>query len=141
MGNKRVEVGVLNNLGFVYLNLKKYSESFKYLSRALDKAKKIRDLESIGMIYCNLGNYNQLTGNIEKAEIFYSKAGEISKNIKAAHILWEAYFGLGQCYEAQKKYECAIDFYEKSIEEIDSVRSRIVLDTHKPAIYLLQILL
>jgi len=131
VGNKRVEVGVLNNLGFVYLNLKKYSDSFRYFSSALDKAKKIKDLESIGMIYCNLGNYYQLMGNIEKAEILYAKAEKISKKIKAAHILWEAYFGLGQCYEALNKYECAIDYYEKSIEEIDSVRSRIVLDTFK----------
>jgi CHAT domain-containing protein/Tfp pilus assembly protein PilF len=131
IGNKRVEVGVLNNLGFVYLNLNKYSESYKYLSSALDKAKKIRDLESIGMIYCNLGNYNQLTGNIERAETLYTKAEEISKSIEAAHILWEAYFGLGQCNEIQNKNGTAIDYYEKSIEEIDSVRSRIALDTFK----------
>ena len=83
------------------------------------------------MIYCNLGNYNQLKGNITKAEILFSRAEQISKQIKASHILWESYFGLGQCYEILNKYENAIDYYEKSISEIDSVRSRIVLDTYK----------
>jgi CHAT domain-containing protein/Tfp pilus assembly protein PilF len=131
VGNNRVEIGVLNNLGFVYLNLKEYSESLRYLSSALEKAKKIKDLEAIGIIDCNLGNYNLLKRNIKKAESFFNKAEEISKTIKATHILWEAYFGLGQCREALNKYDSAIDYYEKSIKEIDSVRSQIVLDTFK----------
>lgn len=130
-GNKRVEVGVLNNLGFVYLNLRKYSESYEYLASALDKAKKIRDMEAIGMIYCNLGNYYQIKNNIEKAETLFRKAEEISKSIKAAHILWEAYFGLGKCYEKINDFQKAVENYEKSINEIDNIRSRIVIDTFK----------
>jgi len=131
VGNKQVEVGVINNLGYVYLNLKEYSKSFRFLSSALDRAMKIQDLESIGIINCNLGNYYLIKKNIEKSEHYFGKAEEIGKNIKASHILWEAYFGLGQCYEELNENDNAIDYYEKSINEIDSVRSRIVLDIFK----------
>jgi CHAT domain-containing protein/Tfp pilus assembly protein PilF len=131
IGNKKVEARVLNNLGFVNLELKKYSESHEYLLRALDKALEINDLEAMGTVYCNLGSYYQKKKNVLKAQSFFVKAKSISKDINAAHILWEAYFGLGQCYEKTNDYQKAVENYESSINEIDNIRSRIVIDTFK----------
>ena len=51
--------------------------------------------------------------------------------INAGKVLWEAYFGLGQCYEKEGDYLRALESYEKSIDVIDKIRSQINLDTFK----------
>ena len=55
----------------------------------------------------------------------------IAKESKDWRILWEAYFGLGQCYEKKENYGSALDYYEKSVAIIDKIRNQIHLDTYK----------
>ncbi len=47
------------------------------------------------------------------------------------NVLWESYFGLGKVLEKKDQLQKAISCYKKSIELIDHVRSRIVLDIQK----------
>jgi len=129
--NSKIEIRVLNNMGIVYLERKNYFESFNYFLKALDKAKKIKDLEAVGTIYCNLGACYLRIGYVKKAKYYFHEAKELSQEIKSKNIFFEAYFGLGQCYENLGEFEKAIEFYQKSIIEIDRVRSRIDLDTFK----------
>jgi len=127
----KIEVRVLNNIGIVCLELKNYFESFDYFLKALHKARKIKDPEAVGMIYCNMGTCFLRIRNLKKAKFYFHKAKELSQEIKSKDILFEAYIGLGQCYENLGEFERAIEFYQKSIIEIDNVRSRMDLDTFK----------
>jgi CHAT domain-containing protein/TPR repeat protein len=131
VGEKRVEVRVLNNIAIIQRELNNYEESISYLQLALENSNKIRDIEANGAICSNLGINFFKKGLYKKASLYLQKAVEQGKRIKAAHILWEAYYGLGKCYEHKNELLEAMDCYYKSINEIDNIRSRIPLDTYK----------
>ena len=126
-----IEVRALNNIGTVNLNLKNYNTALEFFSKAYKKASEIYDLEALGMILCNLGVAYFNKGYYQRAAKQYNRAIIIAKKIKAPNILWEAYFGLGQCYEKTNDFQKAVCNYENSINEIDNIRSRIVIDTFK----------
>jgi len=129
--NKKIEVRVLNNIGIIYLESRNYHESYNYFYKGLKEAIKINDLEAVGMVNCNLGTCNLRKGNFEEGKLFFTKAKELGQKIKSIDILFEANFGLGQCYEGRREFDKAIEFYKKSISEIDNIRRRIDLDYFK----------
>ena len=52
-------------------------------------------------------------------------------NLGLNRILWESYYGLGQCLEKQGDPDKALEYFRKSVDVIDSIRSRIFLETFK----------
>ncbi|MCK4647036.1 MAG: CHAT domain-containing protein [Candidatus Aminicenantes bacterium] len=127
----QIEVVALNNIGFAYINLKKYSDALRCLKLGNKKAKKIDDFETMSMILTNMGivHYNQ--GNYEESKRHYKKAIEFANKKRAGNVLWEAYFELGKCYEKIDDFPQAVKCYKESISTIDYIRSRIFLDTYK----------
>jgi tetratricopeptide (TPR) repeat protein len=83
------------------------------------------------MIFNNLGVVFLRKGLLDKAVVYFNQAIDISRKIKQEDTLWEAYYGLGQCYEKKGEFQAALSNYEKSVEVIDGIRSRILLDTFK----------
>jgi CHAT domain-containing protein len=79
---------------------------------------------NMGIAYYNLGYY-------EEAIKSYMKAIELANKICDRQVLWEGYFGLGQCYEKRHKFSRAVRSYQKAIDVIDHIRSQIFLDTYK----------
>ncbi len=127
----QIEVIALNNIGFAYINLKKYSDALRYLKLGYKKAKKIDDIETMGMIFTNLGIVHYNLGNYEESKKHYKKAIEFANKKRAKHVLWEAYFELGKCYEKMDNFSQAVKCYTESIDTIDYIRSRIFLDIYK----------
>lgn len=130
-GNINVELRGLNNIANVFNKLKNYMEAKKYYTEALLRAKKVKDIEAEGMIQCNLGLTFYNNNDLKNSDLFYKKAIEIGNIIHSKQILWESYFGLGQCHERLKQFPLAIENYTKAIEIIENMRSQIYLDTDK----------
>ncbi|MDH3353444.1 MAG: tetratricopeptide repeat protein, partial [Nanoarchaeota archaeon] len=126
-----VKVRSLNNIGTVHLHLMNYNTALEFFKRGYEKAFEILDLEALGMISCNIGEAYFNKGEFERATKQFNMAINIAKKTKAPNILWEAYFGLGKCYEKSNDLQKAVENYENSINEIDNIRSRIVIDTFK----------
>ncbi len=126
-----VRVRILNNIGTVHLHLMNYDTALDIFRRGYDKAFETYDLEAMSMISCNMGVAYLGKAEYRRATKQYTKAIIIAKKTKAAHILWEAYFGLAKCYEKTNDFQKAVENYENSIIEIDNIRSRIVIDSFK----------
>ena len=130
-GDIKNEIKVLNNIGETYYCLRDYSNAFEYYKLGLNKAIELQDIEEISNITNNIGNSYLYLGNTQKASGYFKRSVELSLKTNNAKILWEAYYGMGQCYERNEKYIPALDCYKKSIDIIDRIRSQIFLDAFK----------
>ncbi len=130
-GDIKNEIKVLNNIGETYYCLRDYSNAFEYYKLGLNKAIELQDIEEISNISNNIGNSYLYLGNNQEASGYFKRSVELSLKTNNAKILWEAYYGMGQCYERNEKYIPALDCYKKSIDIIDRIRSQIFLDTFK----------
>jgi CHAT domain-containing protein/tetratricopeptide (TPR) repeat protein len=126
-----VRISLLNNIGATYCDLGNYRKAFDYYFLAIDETKKSKLFEEMSFLYNNIGNIYLKLNKINSASNSFIKAISPAGKFQFSRTLWEAYYGLGQCYEKRGEYQTALSNYEKSIEVIDGIRSRILLDTFK----------
>jgi CHAT domain-containing protein/Tfp pilus assembly protein PilF len=129
--NKYIQCISCANMGEAYSSLKQYLKAISYFSEALSIAKEIGNKDIESQIDNNLGNSYLGLAQYEVAIAFYYEAIYLAVAGQNTNQLWEAYFGLGQCFEAQNSYSDALNFYVKSIDAVDSIRSKILLETYK----------
>jgi CHAT domain-containing protein/Tfp pilus assembly protein PilF len=129
--NKKSEIETLNNIGLVYATLGNFVSSLRYLGLAQNKAKVIGDLHELSNICINIGNVYLRLRNYEESKKYFKRGLELSLKAEKNGILWEAYFGLGQCFEIEQQYLSALACYEKAIDIIDLIRSQLSLDDYK----------
>jgi CHAT domain-containing protein/Tfp pilus assembly protein PilF len=129
--NNKSEIETLNNIGLVYGTLGNFVSSLKYLSLAQDKAKEIGDLRELSNICINTGNVYLSLRNYEESKKYFKRGLELSLKAGKNGIVWEAYFGLGQCFEIELQYSSALACYKKAIDIIEFIRSQLSLDDYK----------
>ena len=129
--NQKIECIAGGNLGEAYAGLEKYHAAIFHYGLALDTASDLGDSEVECQLLNNLGNAYLKMGQIEISRVCFSFA--ISRAVKeaSARFLWEAYFGLGQGCEIQGDRGKALDWYIRSIEIVDRVRSQLLLESYK----------
>ncbi|MBN1224366.1 MAG: CHAT domain-containing protein [Candidatus Aminicenantes bacterium] len=131
IGDLRTQAKVLNNMGIVFLYLKDYSNAIKYFTYSYKFVVKINDLDSKGVVLNNMGFAMLQLGESGKAENLFKQAVEAGQNNYNKEILWEAYFGLGKCYEKRQDVSNALINYENAVNVIDRIRKGITIDMHK----------
>lgn len=134
-GDKKTEIHALNNIGNVYSDLKKYHDALRSFQTGYEKAKKVQDVEAMGMILNNMGivHYNQ--GNYKESTMYYQKAIDLAREIKGGQILWEAYLEIAKAYEKQSKLTEALENYKNSISIIEDIRSQFKLEELKASYF------
>ncbi|MHB8093583.1 MAG: CHAT domain-containing protein [Candidatus Aminicenantales bacterium] len=105
--------------------------AISYYQSGLKSAALIGLTEEKAFLYNNMGEAYLLLNNTRDASTYFQKAISLGVDNKFGRILWEAYFGIGQCAEKENNGQAAISYYNKSIELIDKIRSRIFIDTFK----------
>ncbi|MGB8951701.1 MAG: CHAT domain-containing protein [Candidatus Aminicenantales bacterium] len=131
INDKKTEIIILNNIGVVHTDLENFHKALKYFEEGYNKSCEIQDIGSECFILNNIGRVLFFLNDLNEAVNYYKKAIEIALKTKYEQILWEAYFGLGQCYEKDGQFSLAIEYYKKSIEIIDHIRSQLCLDIYK----------
>jgi CHAT domain-containing protein len=108
-----------------------HASALKYFREALQEAESINyDYEGCN-VYVNMGYALLAIKKYEESMNCFSKALEIAMRVQRDDIIWEAYFGLGQCLEKYGQYNSALAYYGKSIETIDRMTGRLALDIYK----------
>jgi CHAT domain-containing protein/tetratricopeptide (TPR) repeat protein len=130
-GNKRSITAALNNIGLAYASDGKYVQALMYFQWALNEANLIGDFSEACNIYANMGFVLMEEENFGKAEEHFRKGLELVLRAGRNEVLWETYFGLGQCLEKREHHDEALVCYEKAINTIDFMRSRLALDDLK----------
>jgi len=129
--NKKLLVGILNNIAIVCGSLGRYSLSLKYFRSALQEAEQIDYGYELCNINSNVGYVLYRLGELAEAQSCFRKALRLALKVGRNEILWEAYLGLGQCLEKDGQNEFALVNYRKAIDVIEIVRSRVALDDYK----------
>ena len=130
-GNKEYEVAALNNIGLAHATERNYDEALKYFHQALSVANVIGYLSEACNVHANMGFAFIEKCRSKEAEVHFRKALEIVIKTGRDELLWEIYFGLGQCLERREQNNEALASYKKAIESIDLIRSRLALDNFK----------
>ncbi|UCC39519.1 MAG: CHAT domain-containing protein, partial [Candidatus Aminicenantes bacterium] len=127
-GDKETEVYVLNNIGTVHSDLKKYREGLEYFEKGNEKAEEIQHIEMQGMLLNNMGIVHYNLGNYEESTRYFQRAIDIALEIEGKQVLWEAYLEIGKTYEKQGLLNKALENYKESIKTTENIRSQIKLE-------------
>jgi len=130
-GNKADEIAALNNIGLAHATEGNHDQALKYLNSAINEANKNRYFSEALNLHTNIGFVFIEKNNPREAEEHFRKGLELALKAGRDEVLWELYFGLGQCLEKRKQIEAAAECYEKAIGTIDLMRSRLALDDLK----------
>lgn len=125
------EIEVLNNIGVIYSALKDYERALKYFQLAVSQTEEFVYPEARCMILNNIAKVYLEMKLCGEAEKLYQQAIDLGLQIGQGYILWEAYYGLGTCFERRQKLALAKECYTASLRYIDHIRSRITLDSFK----------
>jgi len=127
----KTEIEVLNNIGVVYSALKDFDRALKYFHLAVSRTEDFVYLEARCMVINNIAKVYLEMNAYGEAQKLYLQAIDLGLQIGRGYILWEAYYGLGLCYEREQKVARAMECYSASLKYIDRIRSRISLDSFK----------
>ncbi len=125
-----LEAVILNNIGSCYLAQKKYINALFYLNESIKRIDTIVGLDVKSVILTNIGTINYELKQYEKAKEYFKKAIKLLKNKNVPNI-WEAYYGLGRCYEENNLINNSLYYYKKAIVMIDKVDINIKSDIDK----------
>ena len=131
LSNKYIQCITSSNIGEAYSGLGRYCTAIANFDSALLLARETGNQELEGQIDCNLGQAYLALNQADVAMLFYRETIRIALHAPYANLLWEAYFGIGRCYEAKRDFLGALRCYLQSIEIVDQIRSKILLETYK----------
>ena len=114
-----------NNLGDAYSHLGEYVKGINHYKNALDIFKKNNLFEEECVVYHNLGIAYSNLNNWKVAENYYSRSLRLGNKMRNSNNIYTAYTHqrLGQLYFKQKRYDFAIKFYEKAIDELSLINN------------------
>lgn len=111
----------LIDLGFYESGIGNYKKSIKYAKRALEIAIAMDRLESILMVYNNLANFYEYSGDIKNSveaslKGIYLGESKANKTVDELLCLSLIYENLGITYGMQREYKKALEFLYKALK-------------------------
>lgn len=127
----KTEIEVLNNMGVVLSALEDFDNSLRCFDSALRLTEEFPYLEARCMVLNNMAGLYLKRDELRESEKRFKEAIEKGLLCGRGYILWEAFYGLGQCYEKQAQVGLAQECYTSALTYVDQIRSRISLDAFK----------
>ncbi len=125
------EIQALNNLGFVSIDLERYPDALEYFTQALNKAEENEDNEETANILINIGIVYSRQEDYDQAIEYCQRAIEAASLTGKEYLLWEAHFEIANSYMKKSNYQDALQNYKNSIDYLENIRSRIILEELK----------
>ncbi|MFW5799265.1 MAG: tetratricopeptide repeat protein [Spirochaetota bacterium] len=112
-----------NNLGLVYIKTENYEKAEELFLKALKLNVQLDNHTSQSINLTNLGILYKTIDRFEKAEKMYYLALEIDKREKKFEFIGKDLFNLAELYYDYDKTQLAIDFYDRTINYVESLES------------------
>lgn len=111
----RVEAGIYNNYGNVYLEESNFQLALDYFIRAAKLYENpLRDVYGQCLALSNIGNIEYRLGNYDKALNYAQQSMTLAKQESLTPQIGYAHKLLGRIYRQQKKYDSALMEYEQA---------------------------
>ncbi len=108
--------GAYNNIGVLYEMNNDYDSALLFYTKGLKIVKEIKDSIGLPYSYNNLSMLYLLKNNFSKSKEFLDKSSQIRNSRNDLNGIAENYQLYGDLYAKQKKYDLAIDNYQKAYE-------------------------
>lgn len=105
-----------NSIGGIYLKQENYSEAEPIIREALEKALDLDDQFYISASYLNLGRLEYKMKQLVPAEKNLKKALNIATAYNLKSTVAESNKLLSEIYKKNKKFEIALEYYQKAVE-------------------------
>ena len=105
-----------NSIGGIYLKQDNFEDAEPIIREALDKALNLDDQFYISSSYLNLGALEFKLNELPKAEKNLKKALNIASSYNLKSSVADASKLLSKINEKNKKYDVALDYYQKAVE-------------------------
>ncbi|WP_405574000.1 tetratricopeptide repeat protein [Winogradskyella sp. Asnod2-B02-A] len=105
-----------NSIGRIYLKQENYAEAEPMIKNALDKALELDDQFYITSSYVNLGQLELEMNELPLAEKTLKKALNIANSYNLKSAVAESSKLLSKLNQKNKKFEEALDYYQKAVE-------------------------
>ena len=122
----RVHADILNYLGKLKIETKKFDEAEKYLIEAKTflLAQKLMLERTTNATH--LGHLYVKKESLDKAKTELTEAIELGEKFGKDAVLWEAYFRMGQYYRKSKNLKEAKDHLFRSVHVVEKLRNNVV---------------
>ncbi len=114
----------LNNLGFLYDNLRDYETSLKYYTESLNLSRKIGDIEGEAIALLNIGVSYGEQEDLERAMEFYNTALNIARKIKSISIENFTLNNIGVLLKQLGKYDESLKTMHKTLQISENINDR-----------------
>lgn len=116
-----------NNLSALAYYQSEYALAIENAKKALNLSELMKDDESVGKIYSNIGSFFQRYGQLDSAITYFIRSAEIFQSINHQSGLRGSYLNLGNVLLENKNPETAEMYLKKSLDisnEINDVRGK-----------------
>ena len=111
-GNKLRIESALGNIGVIYFkNPATNDKALEYYLKAVPYALEIKDDESTGILYTNIGEVYVVKNEFDKALYYYNEALKVLGSSSSTAY---TYNDLGKLYKKKKDYDSAGDYFDKA---------------------------
>jgi tetratricopeptide (TPR) repeat protein len=116
----------LNSLGSTYMARREKLLAFRNFLQALNLAEEIRHYDLLNDCYYTMADFYSDLGDFEKSKDYLFKLKRLTDQYHKPYDRLHLYNAIGRIYTANKQYDMATAFYEKSIRLSDTVKLEIV---------------
>jgi signal transduction histidine kinase/tetratricopeptide (TPR) repeat protein len=111
------------NIGESLMALKNYKDAIGYLNKASAIFHKMDDREGLSLIYYDMGLYNYFTNHTDSAIYYLNLSLKSADQSQIKYNKANAYVGLAQVYNLEKKYAQAYDYAVKAQHTANTLKS------------------
>lgn len=119
---------VENNLGYIHYLKREYAKAAWRFGRCMTLANELQNSYMQSTVSINLARVRLDQGLVSDAIDHLNRGIHYGSRAGAGDLLWEALFGLGECYEREDNKPKALLFYESAIAAVEKTRRQIASD-------------
>ncbi len=114
----------LNNLGFLYDNLRDYGTSLKYYTESLNLSRKIGDIEGEAIALLNIGVSYEEQEDLDRAMEYYNTALNIARKIKSISIENFTLNNIGVLLKQLARYDESLKIMQQTLNISERINDR-----------------
>lgn len=125
-GRESQAVNAYNQLGVIYRNLSDYPTSLAWYTEGIEKAKKYKNSNALGLLYMNAGNTYSIIGRYEEALENQLLSIQIKEKENDWNGLAQSFINISPIYSKLNQQDQAISYLKKALalkEHIQNPRS------------------